>query len=409
MGLIGGRLLRRNPGLHGLAFVIVCFVFAGLALAQSPPSSIQLFMPNGGGPPTRVLRLTLARDDGFVDTVFTDSKGKYLVATPRGRTLFYTVTIETDNQTYGTTTANFTLDPNNPHETVIFLRPLEAEKRSASGILDVTNFEGNVPAKARAAYKRGMGFVSDGKFESAIGSLQEAIDIYPKYVRALNDIGVIFLKLNRLDEAAGRFRDATEISKRFFHPRMNLGTVLNRQGKFREALEVLEPLYNENRGMLEVRLAYVEALEGAGELSDAEKVYRSALSSKNLSPAVRAVMQLGLGVVLNRQRRFAEAVAELETAIMLDGSVANTHLQLGGALMQLQRLERAESELLRAYELGGALAGGAQLLLGHIYYSERRFGDAQRAFEQYLKDVPSAPNAPQVAELIADLKIRSKN
>jgi outer membrane protein assembly factor BamD (BamD/ComL family) len=58
---------------------------------------------------------------------------------------------------------------------------------------------------------------------------------------------------------------------------------------------------------------------------------------------------------------------------------------------------------------GVALAGGAQLLLGHIYYSERRFEDAQRAFEQYLKDVPSASNASQVTKLIADLKATPRN
>lgn len=64
--------------------------------------------------------------------------------------------------------------------------------------------------------------------------------------------------------------------------------------------------------------------------------------------------------------------------------------------MQLQELARAETERRRAYELGVKLAGGAQLLLGHISYGERRLEDAQRAFEQYLKDVPSAPNASQI-------------
>lgn len=402
---------RISFGLHLLAPAILCLAASGVACAQ-PASSIQVFMPNSSTP-TRSLRLIMVRDDGFIDTVFTDSKGMFSIATPSGanktQTVFYTVTIETDNQTYGTTTANFRLDPNNPNRTLIFLKPLAVERRPANVVLDVTNFEGIVPSKARIAYKRGMAFVSDGNYDSAIESLQEAIRLYPQYVGALNDLGVIFLKLNRLDEAATRFRAATEISKRFFHPRMNLGLVLNREGKYREALDVLTPLYNENRGMLEVRLAYGAALKGAGEFSEAERIYRSTLLSKNLSPRVRAVMEFDLGVVLNHQGRFADASSELEKAIMLDESTANPHLQLGGALMQLQQLERAESELLRAYKIGGTTAGGAQLLLGHIYYSERRFEDAQRAFEQYLKDVPAAPNASQVTKLIADLKATSKN
>ena len=58
----------------------------------------------------------------------------------------------------------------------------------------------------------------------------------------------------------------------------------------------------------------------------------------------------------------------------------------------------------RLYELGGSSAGAAQLLLGHLYYQQRRFKDAERAFQQYLKDIPTAPNAPQVRTLIVALQ-----
>src|SRR6266446_885691 len=203
---------RISFGLHLLAPAILCLAASGVAYAQ-PASSIQVFMPNSSTP-TRSLRLIMVRDDGFIDTVFTDSKGMFSIATPganKTRQVSYTVTVETDNQTYGTTTANFRLDPNNPNRTFIFLKPLAVEKQPANGVLDVTNFEGAIPSKARVAYKRGMAFVSDGNYDSAIESLQEAIRLYPQYVGALNDLGVIFLKLNRLDESALRFRAATEI------------------------------------------------------------------------------------------------------------------------------------------------------------------------------------------------------
>jgi hypothetical protein len=118
-------------------------------------------MPNGGGSPSEVIRMTLTSDEGFMDTVFTDSKGKYLMRTPRGGTAYYTVVVETDNRTYGTTRARVTLEPNRPSETVIFLKPLVVEKPKKASVVDVTNFEGNVPSKARTAYKRGMEFVSD--------------------------------------------------------------------------------------------------------------------------------------------------------------------------------------------------------------------------------------------------------
>jgi TolA-binding protein len=70
----------------------------------------------------------------------------------------------------------------------------------------------------------------------------------------------------------------------------------------------------------------------------------------------------------------------------------------------LQKLTEAERALLRAYELAGPRVGTAQLLLGQLYYQQRKFDLAQRAFEQYLKDVPAAPNAAQIKEVLGKLK-----
>ena len=398
---------RRSFGFCALTLTAVWLAASTAAVGQSPPSSVQIFMPNGGLPASP-LRLDLSRDDGRQDIVFTDSKGVFQIATPRTGMVSYVVTIPGDEKTFATTTATLTLNGGAPNQTPIFLRPITSPPRPANAVLDVATLESNVPATARAAYKRAMEEINERRFEDAIGSLKEAIKVYPEYVRALNDLGVVFLKLERLDEAASNFRKAIGVNNRFFHSRMNLGIVLTKQSKYREAAEILGKLYSENRGMLEVRLAYAKALDGAGDLTEAEKVYRSTLESKSLAKETRADLEFYLGVMLNRAGRYADAAAELEKALALDDS-ANSHLQLGAALMQLQQLPRAEQELLRAYELGGHSAGAAQFLLGNIYFNERKFADAQRCFEQYLKDVPFAPNAPQITRLIADLRATTKN
>ncbi len=60
--------------------------------------------------------------------------------------------------------------------------------------------------------------------------------------------------------------------------------------------------------------------------------------------------------------------------------------------------------VLRAGEPGHADAGSAQLLLGRLYLSQQKLGPALRAYEQYLRDVPSAPNAPQVRSVVEKLR-----
>jgi tetratricopeptide (TPR) repeat protein len=390
--------------LQVLVLIVVCLILSTSAFAQAP-SAIQVFMPNGGIP-QRAIRLTLVRDDnGFPEVVFTDTNGKHRLATPRTQFVNYLVTIEGDRQTFATTAATFRLDRGIPNQVNIFLKPITMEKRPSDAVLDAANFGGNVPEKARAAYKRAMEAVSNGKLQAGISGLEQAINLYPQYVNALNDLGVIYLKLNEFEQAAVNFRKAIEIDKRFFHPRLNLGIVLSKQGKYQEAAEILGALYRENHGMLEVRLAYGKALRGAGELAEAEKIYRSTLESKNLEPQQLANLHFSLGVVLDRQSRYADAVIELDKAIALEDS-ANSHLQLGATLIQLQQFARAERELLRSYELGGGNSVAvAQSLLGQIYYRQQRFTDAQRAFERYLKDMPLAPDAPKINKLIAELKV----
>ena len=389
-----------------LILALVLLSCSDVALAQLP-SAIQVFLP-GGGTPMAGIRLTLIRDDGFIDTVFTDSKGRFDMPTPRSQVI-YTVTIQGDERTYDTTTAVFTIPANAPAYLSIFLKPFSGKKSPAPEALNVSDFEGNIPKQASAAYKRAMTSVSTGRLEIAIDELKQAISDYPEYVRAYNDLGVIYMKLDRLDEAAATFKKAIEISKRFFYPRLNLGLVLNRQNKFKEAVEVLGALYEENHGMVEVRLAYANALSGAGETSQAEKIFRSLVDSKELPSTAKASLHFKLGVGLNRQGRFAEAITELEKAVALNPDAPNAHLQLGGALLQVKELDRAERELLRAYQLSGNSSPGAQLLLGNVYYAQKRFPDALRAFEQYLKEMPSAPNAAQITQLIAELKAAPKN
>src|SRR5215813_8613095 len=393
------------------ALTLAFFLLVSSSAAAQSPSSIQVFMPNGGLPPTAI-SLTLIRDDGTMDIVFTDSKGKFQLPTPRTQSINYRVIIEGDKQSYETTTATLTLDRNSPNQLNIFLKPLTSTARrsaAGAGVLDVTNYEKTVPPKARAAYKRGMEAVNQANAEVAIANLQEAIRIYPQYVRALNDLGVVYMKLERFEEAEVAFRQAIEVNKRFFHPRLNLGLVLEKQGEYQEALKVLEPLYNENHGMVEVRMAYATALERVGKLDEAQRLFSAVADAKNLPEAVRSDAHFGLGLILNRQGKYLDAVAQLQKSIQLAPNAMNSHLQLGAAYLQLKELSGAERELLKAYELGGKAAGAAQLMLGQVYYAQNRFSDAERAFGQYLKDVPSAPNAAQIQQLIADLKVSKKN
>jgi Flp pilus assembly protein TadD len=395
------RLLRT---LLVLAPVILTCAPGASAQRPDAPPVIQFFMPCGGLPASE-MRFTLMRDDGRVETLFTDSKGKYSMTRDLVKEGNYTVVVESDRQTFETTTTVFRIYRlNDISYTTIYLRPLKAAAVPRAKVIDVSAFDADVPEEAQSAYKEGMNAIARGQTDAGIASLKRALSIHPAYLRALNDLGVVYMKLNRLEEAAANFQRAINANSRFSHARLNLGITLNRLGKHAEAAELLERLFKENPTLPGLRVSFADALYDAGRLAETAKVLRAGLNDETLSRGEQADLHYKLGRVLSREEKMPEAVKELQRATELEPTGFNAHLLLGGGLIQLKRLPEAERSLLRAYELGGASAGYAQLMLGQLYFHQQKFDLAVRAFEQYLKDVPDARDAAQIRDAVGKLK-----
>jgi Flp pilus assembly protein TadD len=284
----------------------------------------------------------------------------------------------------------------------VFLNPIEGAKKPTPAVLNVIDV--NVPTDARTSYQQAMDALNRKDVQLAIDNLKKALVLYPKYVRALNDLGVIYLQNGRLSEAVTTFRQAIKLDDSFVYPRLNLGIALIRMGKHSEAAELLARLYQETSLPL-ARLPLAEALGETSRFAEAEKILRMVCDDANAAASIHAEARFRMGAIFNKQNRFADAVREFEEALQLEPDMVMAHMQLGGALLQLKRLAEAERELKKAYELGGASAGAAQLLLGETYHLQGKYGLAIQAFEQYLKDVPAAPNVTQVREAIDRMKI----
>ena len=386
-----------------ISWALPVLIFSAAVVSAQAPSSIQIFLPNGERP-AREMRLTLARDDGRVETVFTDSKGKFQLTGDLNRDREYDITVEGDDRTFETTSVRLRLLRAGVTYLPIFLRQYKGKPITAAGVFDVSMLDHEVPKEARARYEEAMTAISNGRASDAIAKLKDAIAMHPRYVRALNDLGVLYLKLNSLEEAAITLREAIKANKRYHVSRLNLGIVLSRQTKFRESLEVMKPLYKENPRLPGLRMALADAYIGDNQLTAARELLRESAPTKTPDAAEEVETHYKLGLVLSREENYQESIAELKKAIDLDPNAANAHLLLGGALLQLQRVGEAERALLRSYALGKQSMGSAQLLLGQLYTGQQKYDLALAAFEQYLKDVPNAANAAQVRSAIEMVK-----
>jgi Flp pilus assembly protein TadD len=388
-----------------LRAVLVVFsaLLPALSLQAQAPPSIQIFMPDGSLPPHEI-RFLLTSEAGLVQTYFTDSKGRFLITSKEGLKpdAGYTVTINGDGRTFATTTQSFKLY--GVYYIPIFLRPIEEAKPKPAGVIDVKELDAQAPEEARMAFATATLAMREGRQAEAVERFQHAIHIYPKYFSALNDLGVLLIRLNRVDEAAKTFEQAIAIAPQVYYPRMNLAIIKTRQGKYKEAVEILEKLHKENPKLMQIRTALADALLAENRLDEAEIHLRAALKDKKMLAANGGNLYYQIGLLHNRQQKSEEALTELTKALQLLPNAPRIHLQLGIALMQLNRLEEAEKELQTAYRLGGAQIGGVQLLLGQLYYTQKRYELAKQAFERYLLDVPKAPNRKEVANIIETIK-----
>ncbi len=358
----------------------------------------QVFLPNGS-PAERITRFTLSYENGLrQEYYFTDSHGRLAIqqdiATP------YTITVESDGETYDTTRVTF-YPPSSGNYIVVNLRPLAAPRPSVPGVVDAGRLDQSIAPKAREAYDSALPLLQSQQYEPAIELLTQAVALQPDYFNAFNDLGVAYMKTNQLDRAAEALRRAIKINNKVYLPQLNLGVILNRQRKYQEAAELLSRVQRNHPEVPSIHPPLIEALIEAKLWTRAEDELRLALAVKGADVVDLKIKQ---GAVMMRQGKFTGAASVLREAVAAEPDNALANLNLGAALHQTGDLGEAERSLRRAYELKGSTMAGAQLLLGQVYHQKKDYPKAVEAFETYLRDLPNAPNRDQVNEAIRRLR-----
>jgi Flp pilus assembly protein TadD len=357
----------------------------------------QMFMPDGS-PAQKPTRFTLLTDNGTRTEIFyTDSNGR--IALPRIN-FPYTILVESDGETFDTTTVSF-----NPvhagNYIVVNLRPLSVASSPAPGTVKANAGDANVSPKARQMYEEATKLLQAGKYDEALEFLRRAISLQPNYVQAHNDMGAVYMKMNQLDKAEATLRHAIKLNDKWYLPQLNLGLVLNRQRKHKDAAILLTALRNNNPDQPKIHAPLIEALIEAHQWPQAEEELEKALALKG---ADTVDLKIKLGLVTLRQSKLEAAVAAFRDATSAEPDNALAQFNLGAALLESGNLDEAETALRRAYRIEGARMPGAQLQLGQLYFRKKDYVKAIEAFETYLRDLPSAPNAAQVREAVEKLR-----
>ncbi|MGH9881500.1 MAG: tetratricopeptide repeat protein, partial [Pyrinomonadaceae bacterium] len=168
----------------------------------------------------------------------------------------------------------------------------------------------SVPKDALDRYKKGVALAREGNSKKAVDHLKDAVSIYPKFVPALNELGVEYMKLAQPDKAAEALEASLKITPDSFVPRLTYGIALLNQKKFAEAETQLSMALKKNDKSPTAHMYLGIALMSQQKLEAAEKELGLAIASNSSEVAIA---HRYLGGIYWGKRDYQRAAEELET------------------------------------------------------------------------------------------------
>jgi Tfp pilus assembly protein PilF len=287
--------------------------------------------------------------------------------------------------------------------------------------------------EASAAVRAGEAKLQANDAVGAKAAFEQALADDPKDARAALDLGIAAEMLGELPAAEAAYRKALSIAPGFAEAQNNLGVLLRDRGQLEEAIALLSSAAKANPDSAAAHQNLALALEDSQQLERAGSEYKRALE---LAPD-DAMTRANYGLLLLKLEKKPEAARELSTA-MSGAKDRAALLAIGNGLRRagdpqgaVQAMERAVaageptpallSELALAQRAAGmdvqALASLdralgldgryalAYYLKGNMLAADKKFPEAKKQFEQYLK---LAPNGDQAANAHARLQMLQK-
>lgn len=196
----------------------------------------------------------------------------------------------------------------------IRLRTKENVKSKAEKPSVITATNAGVPKRAMDLYKKASKLAEAKDYKGAIEQLKLAVAEYSAFVNALNQIGVLYLRLNELDLADKALQAALKIKPDAYEPLINRAIALFRLARFKDAETVLRDTL---KAKAESSVAYYylgRTLHKMGRNDEAETAY---LSCIKMSPGEFKEAHRLLAVIYLDRGASQRVIEELETYLRL--------------------------------------------------------------------------------------------
>jgi tetratricopeptide (TPR) repeat protein len=192
--------------------------------------------------------------------------------------------------------------------------------------------------QARAYNRHAIGLAQDGKLEEAEAWFRQAVEYWPDYAEAHNNLGNVLSFQNKLSDAVACYEQAMRIWPTQADFYSNLAHVLWKQGKLEEAIALCHQALRLQPDFAEAYNHLGLALQSQEKWDEAEACYRESL---RLRPDL-ADACYNMSHILWRRQRLDEAEAYCHEAIRLRPGFSDAYNNLGLVFQSRGRWKEAE-------------------------------------------------------------------
>lgn len=198
------------------------------------------------------------------------------------------------------------------HQTIVIEPTASIPHRLRPDVVSVREL--SIPEKARRLFVKAEKRLSKGDIEKGIELLEQAVNLAPHFVAAINRLGTVFHRQRNFSKSEQYFREALEADRNAYAPLVNLGGSLLAMGRFEEALAI-----NQRAVDVRPRDALANAQLGVNylNLKNDAKAEEYLIRTKELDPQHFTYPQLSLAGIYQRQDKVALVLRELREFLRL--------------------------------------------------------------------------------------------
>jgi tetratricopeptide (TPR) repeat protein len=244
-------------------------------------------------------------------------------------------------------------------------------------------------AAAEDPVAEGLKALDAAKYDVAAQCFTKAIEADPKDYGSYFNLALANTMLGKTAEAVSGYQKVLELHPGLYEAELNLGIVLLDQKRAAEALPYLDAAAVQKPKEPRPRLYVARAQAASGDLDKARASFQMVL---DLDPN-SAHAELGLGQVLARQNRLADADPHFRRAAELNPAYKDRLLELAGLYEKAGRAAEA-IELYQQFPDNVA----ARERLGRLLLDSGRAADAIPHLEWAVKQSPTSANRLALAQ-----------